>query len=98
MLRPIWYRQIVRGFAEPPCTFSCISNRIGQSSRWQSVNRNEMAGNEHDVRAHRITGIQANDKDLTDVTEDELMAGMFFVISKRTFDLIGPFLMDCGAR
>lgn len=90
---PIWYRQIVRAIKQEPLgTFSCISNRIGQSSRWQSVNRNEMSAGEHDMRAHRIQGsIQTADKTLTDVTEEELMAGMFFVISKRTFDLIGPF-------
>ncbi len=37
---PIWYRQVVRAIKEQPLgTFSCIANRIGQSSRWQSVNR-----------------------------------------------------------
>lgn len=89
----IWYRQVVRAIKEQPeGTFSCISNRIGMSSRWQSVNRNEMDADEHDVRAHRIHGaMQAKDKTLTDVTEDELMAGMFFVISKKTFNQIGAF-------
>ncbi len=90
---PIWYRQILAAIKQyPEGTFSCISNRIGQSSRWQSVNRNDMDAKEHDMRAHRILGAEmTEDKTITDVTDDELMAGMFFVISKKTFDLIGPF-------
>src|SRR5678816_811896 len=67
---PVWYKQIVRAIRQEPLgTFSCISNRIGQASRWQSVNRTEMAGDEHDIRAHRIYGaLQTDDKTLTDVT------------------------------
>lgn len=90
---PIWYKQIVRAIKEQPLgTFSCISNRIGVESRWQSANRNEVEASDHDVRSHRVFGaMQSHDKTLTDVTERELMAGMFFVMSKRTFDIIGPF-------
>ncbi len=90
---PIWYRQIEQAIKKEPLgTFSCISNRIGQSSRWQSVNRNEIESDDHDIRSHRIQGsIMTRDKTLTDVTEEELMAGVLIVISKRTYDLIGPF-------
>lgn len=90
---PVWYEQVVRAIKQEPLgTFSCVSNRIGQESRWQSVGRCEMDADEHDIRSHRIFGaIQAQDQTLTDVTDRELMAGMFFVISKQTFNKIGPF-------
>lgn len=90
---PIWYKQILRAIEQyPDGTFSCISNRIGVPSRWQSANRDEMPGDEHDIRQHRIFGaLQAKDKSITDVTERELLAGMFFVMSKKTYEVIGPF-------
>lgn len=89
----IWYRQIAKAIkAYPDGTFSCISNRIGQESRWQSVSRDDMPGDEHDMREHRIHGaLLARDESITDVTEAELMAGMFFVMSKKTYRIIGPF-------
>ena len=90
---PIWYKQIIRAIKEQPLgTFSCISNRIGQESRWQSIDRQNMKADEHDIREHRVFGaMQAQNQTLTDVTGKELMAGMFFVISKQTFKKIGPF-------
>jgi GT2 family glycosyltransferase len=90
---PVWYKQIVYAIKEQPLgTFSCLSNRIGQESRWQSVDRDKVDAGEHDIRDHRVFGaMQTQDKTLTDVTDKELMAGMFFVISKATFQIIGPF-------
>ncbi len=89
----VWYKQIIRAIKEQPLgSFSCVSNRIGLESRWQSVNRDDIEAGEHDIRVHRVFGSQqTDDQSLTDVTDRELMAGMFFVISKRTFRLIGPF-------
>lgn len=89
----IWYKQVVKAIeAYPDGTFSCISNRIGQESRWQSVSRDDIAGDEHDMRVHRVHGAMvANDQSITDVTGKELMAGMFFVMSRKTYDVIGPF-------
>ena len=90
---PIWYKQIMRAIAQyPDGTFSCTSNRIGQESRWQSVNRYDMTGDEHDIREHRVHGaMMAKDDSITDVTDKELMAGMFFAMSAKTYDKIGPF-------
>lgn len=90
---PIWYKQVMKAIARyPEGTFSCVSNRIGVESRWQSVNHDDMAADEHDMRAHRIHGAMlAKDGTITDVTDKELMAGMFFVMSKKTYDMIGPF-------
>lgn len=33
----------------------------------------------------------AKDTSITDVTDQELMAGMFFAMSAKTYDKIGPF-------
>ena len=90
---PVWYKQVMRAIKEQPLgTFSCVSNRIGVESRWQSTSRDDMDAGEHDIRSHRILGAElSKDRTLTDVTDRELMAGMFFVISKKTYRIIGPF-------
>jgi GT2 family glycosyltransferase len=89
---PRWYPQVAEAVAcvgvDAPVIFSAVTNRCG--APYQRAQESDRASN--DVATHRIVGkARLTRRTLLDVTDTMGVAGVVFVLSKKTWHRAGGF-------